>query len=427
MFLSYYALDFPHPTDQDLRILYSARTMAQVVLDRNTLAALKGGEEVAGCEPLAQCGLLVPDLRAERADVLSYVEAVNSENKHLAVAVIVGMACNFNCTYCYEGERKGGFTMNAATIAQLVPFILKQCRPGFERVSINFYGGEPLLYPEIIKEISTAMASACKDAGLSYDFGLVTNGSLLRPELVEDLKKYGLKAAQITLDGPAVSHNKSRPLKNGGGTFATIVNNIKACAGLIKINVGGNFSKDNYQEFPKLFAELSEAGLGPAQLGELFFSPVLAPEEKKGPMAVHGGCSACSEKWLAPAVLELRAKLMAHGYHQEPLQPVVCMVERDNAFTIHYDGSLCQCPAMVGHGELICGDIWQGFADYREQYNVGHWQRQEECRACKYLLLCFGGCRFMTLTHGAGMAIDCKKSYLDASLKGLVQQDIFYS
>ena len=422
--LSFYAFDFPHPSDPGAVILFSARTTAQVVVDRATLVALQNNEAVAGCEPLYDCGLLVANPQQEQRQALNYVGEVNQANRHLLVSVIVGMACNFACSYCYEGERKGNHAMAAETIQRLTPFLMELCKPQYDRVSLSFYGGEPLLYPEIIKQISVDMAAVCQQRGLDYSFGLISNGFLLTPERVRELQPYGLSAAQITLDGPASSHNKSRPLKNGGPSFATIVENIKACAGLIKINLGGNYSRENYQRFPELFAELRAAGLGPAQLGSLVFSPVLAPEEKKGPMAVHGGCSSCSEPWLAPAVVALRADLMANGYAQKPIEPALCMVERDNAFTVHYDGNLYQCPAMVGHEELVCGDIWTGFRDYRSQYQRGHWQEEVKCQGCKYVHLCFGGCRFMTLGEGGRMGIDCKKEFYDATLAAMVQQDV---
>jgi len=425
MILSRYRQEFPHPTDPKLTLLFSTRTTALVMLDQETLEILKKGEALEGSEALVDCGLLVEDHAKEQAIVLDYLNEVNRHHERLAVAVVLGMRCNFACTYCYEGEKKGRFDMDPATMKRLPAFLLEQRRENTKKIALDFYGGEPLLYVEFIKNISARMLRLCGEAGLDYDFALVSNGSLLRPELVEELKGYGLDTVRLTVDGPAAQHNQSRPFRGGAPSFATIVQNIHDCAGLVRITMGGNYTQKNYRQFPQLFSELRDGGIGPENFAKLRFTPVIQPEnENFAPLGFHGGCQSVSEKWLPEAAIFLRGQLIKNGYQQPSITPTPCMVDRDDTFTIHYDGNLYQCPALVGQEELICGNIWQGMNDYRAQYDVQNWRKHEKCRDCIYLILCFGGCRFMKYRKDHTMDIDCKKSFLDATLEAMIQQDV---
>jgi uncharacterized protein len=88
--------------------------------------------------------------------------------------------------------------------------------------------------------------------GLEYTFTLVTNGTLLTGKVAADLAALGLKSVKVTLDGPRESHDASRPFVSGKGSFDSILKNIKDVCDLIKVQVGGNYSRENYQEFPRL-------------------------------------------------------------------------------------------------------------------------------------------------------------------------------
>ena len=74
------------------------------------------------------------------------------------------------------------------------------------------------------------------------------------------------------------------------------------------------------------------------------------------------------------------------------------------------------------------GDIWQGVDEkYRQTHHVYHWRKQEKCRQCRYLPLCFGGCRFMAYQRDGHMAeVDCRQPFFDATLEAMLLQDLRY-
>ena len=259
-----------------------------------------------------------------------------------------------------------------------------------------------------------------------FEFTLVTNGSLLTRQTVKSLKKFGLSRARVTLDGPAANHNRYRPFKGGEGRFATIVNNLLEVHDLIKLVVGGNFTRSNYIMFPELLDDLAAAGLTPDKLQLVRFSPVTKTSGEFAPRFSEG-CQSVTEPWLAEATIFLREEIMKRGYNTPKPSPSLCMVDVDDSFVIHYDGSLYKCPGLIGQGEFAVGHIENGSYDYRRTYNVDNWQQEEKCRDCRYLPLCYGGCRFSRLQQvGEMKGVECMKDYLDKTLEPMLRQDFKY-
>jgi uncharacterized protein len=103
------------------------------------------------------------------------------------------------------------------------------------------------------------------------------------------------------------------------------------------------------------------------------------------------------------------------------------MIEIPDALAIHYDGSIYKCAGLIGHKEFAIGDVWDGTSDYRDLYALESWRREEKCRECTYLPLCFGGCRFTKYQiDGTLDGVTCMKGFLDRALKTMIQQDVLY-
>ena len=88
-----------------------------------------------------------------------------------------------------------------------------------------WYGGEPLLAFDIIKDL---MEEVYRNFDKEYvSSGIVSNGYLLSERTVLEMKDYNINNIQITIDGPPEIHNKRRKLPTGEDTFFVILNNLK--------------------------------------------------------------------------------------------------------------------------------------------------------------------------------------------------------
>jgi sulfatase maturation enzyme AslB (radical SAM superfamily) len=95
---------------------------------------------------------------------------------------IVTDNCNYNCTYCIQKKEKK--TINNNTIETAVDFFYPFFKAD-KKVSIAFYGGEPLLAYEQIKHATMLVQEKNKTGNKKIEFSLTTNGSLLTDEMLD--------------------------------------------------------------------------------------------------------------------------------------------------------------------------------------------------------------------------------------------------
>ncbi|MEW6288779.1 MAG: geopeptide radical SAM maturase [Thermodesulfobacteriota bacterium] len=418
-----------HPAMPGQVLLFAARTGALILLSDEDFSALQSGqaaeEEIAS---LTGMGFLVADIDTEQRQVLHYMDDINRLNPNLTLAIVLGMECNFACRYCFEGGQKGGKAMDDATADQLVSFIKQRFGPNKKKLLLQIYGGEPLLYRKRLVSLARRLKPFVEGRGAELKIDLVSNGSLLTRQVVEELNDWGLDGVKVTLDGLPDNHNHFRPFKSGRGSFAVIIRNLQQVCGLTHIRLGGNYTNETYRQFGPLLDLMAGHGLTPDKIEHVNFNIVMQVQDRISANAYHGGCATINEPWLREAALHVREEVYRRGYTVPELGPQPCAVEIDDALTVHYDGSLYKCVTWIGHRQFKIGDIWQGVDEtYRQTHHLYHWQKEEKCRQCLYLPLCFGGCRYMAYQRDGHMGkVDCRKPFLDATLEAMLLQDVRY-
>lgn len=265
---SKYCINYPSPEDPDSRILFLTKNSAKALVPSSLLSAIENQSvSEAARKALLRPGFIVDDLPFEQEEMLDYPNRLNRLSKVVYAKVVMNLDCNLACTYCFEGSRKGKLYMSLETANLFVEFIMGRLTPHKNEISLTFYGGEPLLSSDLICHISERLKTIAEAKGIIFGFSLITNGTLLTPEIVSRLKPLGLRKASVTLDGPRETHNQYRPFVSGGGSFDAIVRNIRAMCDIIQLQIGGNYTRDNYNTFPQLLDYLLENGLPPDCFG----------------------------------------------------------------------------------------------------------------------------------------------------------------
>lgn len=151
-------------------------------------------------------------------------EDVLSKKLHMAILQVTQM-CNLKCRYCpYSGngylDRKHlNKSMSIDTAKKSIDFIVDNGIFSNE-YNIGFYGGEPLIYFELIKETVGYIQSKVQEKDIS--FFITTNGTLLSKEVIKFLAENNFSVT-ISLDGPPDIHDKNRrQVLSGGGSFDVI-------------------------------------------------------------------------------------------------------------------------------------------------------------------------------------------------------------
>ncbi len=425
MELSSYIKLYPAADNPDSVLIYSTLRGSKLTVSSSLVEKIKSGK-VTGpeLETLARLGILVEDAAAEREQLRSIFELSNQKGRRFTTLVTLNLDCNLACCYCYEDHFRGKSYMDDATADLLVQTILDGPLAAGKDIQMDFYGGEALLSVPLIRRISQPLLKAASDQGTGYAFSLVTNGTLLNRKTVSELLPLGLSGARVTLDGPQDIHDRQRPFAKGSGSFAAIVANIKEVCGLLRVQVGGNFSRDNYRRFPELLDFLLQEGISPESLEMIMFGPIMPKAGDAGLSDFPMGCACTSEPWLLEAALYLREQILKRGFNTPRPKLSGCMIESENELVVGFDGALFKCPAFMGWPDMQIGTLATGIGDHCASHDLGAW-KNDECLNCAYLPLCFGGCRFLQrLNTGSIAGLDCRKESLDATLEQFIRQDL---
>ena len=130
--------------------------------------------------------------------------------------------CNFRCRYCYAAPHQGG-TMTADTARAAVDLAvqLSRSQSAEQSLGIIFFGGEPLLQPDLIRSTIRYCREVETRIGQLFHFKLTTNGALLDEKFLTDPLTANVFIA-LSHDGVQPAHDRHRVDAAGNGTFARL-------------------------------------------------------------------------------------------------------------------------------------------------------------------------------------------------------------
>lgn len=418
------------PEDPDSIILYSIKKESLIRINQDTLEMIQTGDLPEEAEKqLIDLEFLVLDQVSEKQEMLGYLGDFNQNFRELDITVTLNLDCNFACIYCCEEDIKHHNLYMTHKIQEETLGFIKKNLDGKTKLTFDFFGGEPLLSMDMIRFFAKHLKTICDERGIDLKFGMTTNGSLLTRNRAKELNELGVTDLKITVDGPAEIHNRYRPFKNGAPSFETIVKNIKDSWDILNIELSGNYDENTWREFPELLDQLMKEGITPGKLSRVTFGPISKNSvHEKRASGYQGGISSLSAEWIIEAGLILREEVLKRGFHTPKPSMFTCIMEIKNALIINYDGFIYKCPTLLGLEEFKAGHVKTGLSDYSRSHALGFYKNHSECHECKYLPMCFGGCRAVSWgIHGRLDVLDCRKDYLDKTLGPMILQDIHYS
>ena len=192
---------------------------------------------------LEQRGFLVRDPTEETEKARQLFESFIDSNRQYILTIMPTEGCNFRCPYCFESHQCGKINKKIEkNILAFVERILSETNV----LSLNWYGGEPLLEIDSIVRLSSGIKALCKEKRKTFLASITTNGYLLTYENYLKLKAGNVLSYAVTLDGLPEYHNKTRPLANGDPSFETIFSNLKQIQQLEKSHLVRFAIRTNY-------------------------------------------------------------------------------------------------------------------------------------------------------------------------------------
>jgi len=156
--------------------------------------------------------------------------------------------CNLMCDYCYEYNcgntswREKPREMSWVVYTKALDRVLEHMlRHGRQKCFFSFHGGEPLLRSlDFFKRAVETAKVRFEAEGLSIEFGMQSNVTLLTPEGAATLAELGIGIG-ISLDGPAEAHNEFRVFADGRPSYDETLAGLKCLLTPIGRKIWGGF------------------------------------------------------------------------------------------------------------------------------------------------------------------------------------------
>lgn len=310
------------------------------------------------------------------------------------------MNCNLACVYCFETVRRPGL-MSSDAVARLKAFVSERLTT-IHTLTVTWYGGEPLMAQDVIRDIGQWLSAETKARHVSYAAKILTNGLLLTPKVAKTLQAGGITLAQVNLDGRREVHDRRRPRAGGGGTYDTIIRNLLEAPPDLQLAIRVGVDNENREECWRLYDTLLDLGL--AQRHSVLIRPIC-----ESPGVCQSAAESCLglpgffSWYLGCLGQRLDAGLSVAGLDDLYPQPTVgCMSQHLNLYMVDPDGDFQRCLEHVGVKEQSVGRLGEPltFGPVLQAWMSVDPLRIEGCRECRLLPLCGGGCPARWLERG---------------------------
>ncbi len=319
-----------------------------------------------------------------------------------ALCLHVAHTCNLNCEYCFasQGKYHGDRALMSFEVAkQAIDFLIENS--GSRRnLEVDFFGGEPLMNFEVVKEITAYCRSIEKEKGKNFRFTLTTNGVLLDDEVIDFANKECHNVV-LSLDGRKEVHDRLRKTVNGVGSYDVIVPKFKHFVerrGNRGYYMRGTFTHNN-TDFTNDIFHMADLGFT-----ELSMEPVVCPPDD--PYALtYDDLPVLFEQYeiLAKDMLrrEKEGTPITFYHYMLDLGSGPCIYKRISGcgsgteyMAVTPWGDLYPCHQFVGDPKYLLGNVYDGVTNtaVQDEFKLCNAYARPDCKDCWAKLYCSGGC-----------------------------------
>lgn len=154
---------------------------------------------------------------------LSYFTALPNVDTFI---ISITEQCNLRCSYCcYSGNYQNNRSHNTSSMSRMdidEVFAFIQRTVGKRELKLAFYGGEPLLQPDLLRYAIDKAHSLWEDR---ISISVSSNATLLTPALIDWLFENRVRI-DISIDGHKKVHDRQRRYSNGKGSFEKVYESL---------------------------------------------------------------------------------------------------------------------------------------------------------------------------------------------------------
>ena len=319
-----------------------------------------------------------------------------------AMCLNIAHDCNLRCKYCFASTGdfgKGRKLMTFETGKKAIDFLLEKSLDR-KNIELDFFGGEPLMNFDVVKQIVEYARSREAEYGKKFRFTITTNGVLLDDDKIDFINRE-MSNVVLSIDGRKEVNDYMRKRVDGSGCYDKIMPAFKKLVekrGDKEYYVRGTFTKNNL-DFSNDVFDLYNNGFD-----QISVEPVVceasadyAITEKELP-AIFKEYERLAERILEN---EKKGKKFNFFHFMLDLDQGPCAIKRlrgcgcgNDYVAITPDGDIYPCHQFVGIEEFKMGNIDEGTFDtnMKSYFSKTHVYTKPECKKCWAKFYCSGGC-----------------------------------
>lgn len=319
-----------------------------------------------------------------------------------AMCLNIAHDCNLRCKYCFASTGdfgKGRKLMTFETGKKAIDFLLEKSLDR-KNLELDFFGGEPLMNFDVVKQIVEYARSREAEYGKKFRFTITTNGVLLDDDKIDFINRE-MSNVVLSIDGRKKVNDYMRKRVDGSGCYDKIMPAFKKLVekrGDKEYYVRGTFTKNNL-DFSNDVFDLYNNGFD-----QISVEPVVceasadyAITEKELP-AIFKEYERLAERILEN---EKKGKKFNFFHFMLDLDQGPCAIKRlrgcgcgNDYVAITPDGDIYPCHQFVGIEEFKMGNIDEGTFDtnMKSYFSKTHVYTKPECKKCWAKFYCSGGC-----------------------------------
>ena len=320
-----------------------------------------------------------------------------------ALCLHVAHTCNLNCSYCfasqgkYHGDRA---IMSFETGKRALDFLMEHSGSR-HNLEVDFFGGEPLMNFQVVKDLVAYARSVEKERGKNFRFTLTTNGMLIDDDVI-DFCNREMSNVVLSLDGRKEVHDRYRVDYAGHGSWEKIVPKFQELVASRPKDktyyMRGTFTHAN-PDFLKDIQVMLDLGFT-----ELSMEPVVCAPGDPAELTPQD-LEIVKEQYekLAELMIERRkaGKPFTFYHYMIDLTGGPCIYKRISGcgsgteyMAVTPWGDLYPCHQLVGEDDYCLGNIWDGVTNLEKQQEFAQCNvyARPDCQDCWAKLYCSGGC-----------------------------------
>lgn len=336
----------------------------------------------------------------------SYEEMIDEVKKRKtvvkALCLHIAHDCNLACKYCFaeEGEYHGRRALMSYEVGRKALDFLVANSGNRHNLEVDFFGGEPLMNWQVVKELVAYGRSLEKTHNKRFRFTITTNGVLLNDEIQEFVNKE-MDNVVLSLDGRKEVNDQMRPFRSGQGSYDLIVPKFQKLAdsrNQEKYYIRGTFTRNNL-DFADDILHFAELGFK-----QMSIEPVVG--EETDPYAIREeDLTQINAEYDRLAKVMIEREKEGKGFNffhfMIDLDGGPCVAKRLSGcgsgteyLAVTPWGDLYPCHQFVGREEFLMGNVDEGIKkpETADDFRSCSVYSKEKCKNCFAKFYCSGGC-----------------------------------